>query len=69
MGTTATSMANDSCRWLWRKRFQVLGDEVRSIFEDADDGREDQMQLVRHGDDGSLGFAEVENEELHPDSK
>ena len=47
----------------------VLGDEVRSIFEDGDDGREDQGQLERHGDDGSLGFAEPDNEELHPDSE
>ena len=48
---------------------EVLGDELRSIFEDGEDGREDQGQVERHGDDGGLGFAEVENEELHPDSE
>jgi len=48
---------------------EVLGDDVRSIFEDGDDGREDQGQLERHADVGSLGVAEVENEELHPHSE
>ena len=69
VGTIARSMASDSCRWLGRKGFQVLGDKVRSIFEDGEDGREGQGQVERHGDGGGLGVAEVENEELHPDSE
>ena len=44
---------------------EVLGDEVRSIPEDGGDQRDDQRELERHADDGSLGFAEVGNEELH----
>ena len=48
---------------------EILRDEVRSILEDGDDGREDQGQLERHGGDGSPGSAEVENDELRPDSE
>ena len=39
----------------------ILGNEVSPIFEDGDDGCDDQRQSERHGDDGSLGFAEAGN--------
>ena len=44
----------------------VLGDQVSSVFEDGHDDRDDQRHLDGHDDDGSLGFAEARNEELHP---
>ena len=47
----------------------ILGDEVSPIFEDGDDDRDDQRDLERHGDDGSLGFAEAGNEEPYPHSE
>lgn len=48
---------------------KVLGDQVRAIPEDGDDQRDDQGELERHSDDGSFGFAEVENGQLHPRSE
>lgn len=46
----------------------ILSDDVSPILEDGDDDRDDQGQLERHGDDGSLGFAELGNGELNPRS-
>jgi hypothetical protein len=45
---------------------EVLNDEVRSIPEDGDDQRDGRREMERHGDDGSLGSAEVGNGQLHP---
>lgn len=42
----------------------ILGDEVSPIPEDGDDDSDDQRQLERHRDDGSLGFAAAGNGEL-----
>ena len=45
---------------------EILGHQISSVAEEADNKWDDQRQLERHDGDVSLGFAEAGNEELHP---